>query len=203
MGDNTPSVDSSTDLTNNSTVNKPLNMSAPINGHDIGELSENGENYHPKQDASNLVSKPDSGKGILVEPFIGTKDDADVEHIANLVVNELLQTVDSVDELGVIYTGMFSEFNHALQTVVNDRDLDITVEICYPDIGKYVEAHVTDYMTAWDELYNKRNRQLAREHVDLAVSAVAAPSPGGATFTQNMLRLGTQAMTVDLTDKVY
>lgn len=178
-------------------------MSAPGVDEEHEEVSADGRGYHPKQAASDVVPVPDEGKGFLVEAFVGSEDvladgDVDYERVANWALNEVLQFVDSVSEIGVVYTGMHAPFTKALERVIDDRGVDTVVEPCYPAVEKYVEAGVEEYEISRFELFSKRNRQLAREHVDVAV-AVTDKEYGEEQFTDRLDALGVETVTADVT----
>lgn len=175
-------------------------MAAPEVDSEHEEISEDGRNYHPKQAASDVVSEPSSGKGFLVEMFVG-EETSDYDRVANWAINEILQYVDSTDEIGVLYTGLNESFTEALEYAVDNRGVETVVEPCYPDISKYVEAGVEEYDLSETELFSKRNRQLARNHVDVAVAVTDEDEEGAGSnlFTRRLESLGVETLTVDVT----
>lgn len=172
------------------------NMAKRIRAEETDELSKNGQAYHPKQSAANVVEAPETGTGVLLEAFFQNEDDVTDEGIVHRAVDELTDFMEIVGDLNVIYTGMNAVFTDTLQTVVDNRVLDVHVTECYPNVGKYVMADVADYETAHEELYNTRNRQLARNHVDAAVSVKVGNAPKSEAFTHEMRQLGVGTKTI-------
>lgn len=150
------------------------------------------------------------GFGAPINEDLLADDVSDVQEVVAAAIDELDDVLaGGIESFDALVSGMNASVTHALEDIVEERDLDVEVEPFYPNINNIMEEDGLEYQDAWQEGFTWRNNKcfVADEDDDeqtLVNLTVRLGDAGnsGEELLRHSRRKGVNSMDINLDDMI-
>jgi len=150
------------------------------------------------------------GFGAPINENLLADDVSDVQEVVAAGLDQLDTVLEGgIESFDAIVSGMNASVTHALEDVVEERDLDVEVDPFYPNINNIMEEDDIEYQEAWKQGFTWRNNRVFVDDdeddeqtlVSLAVRFGDAGN-SGEELLRHARRKGVNTMDINLDDMV-